>query len=157
MHFLLIGIWFFARPLVLHAARVKENCFSLSFIPAPSCQSWWRASTGKFCRFSGGFGLAPMALAVGRGRTATQCARSGGVLRWAGHEPAGGRQQPGSKPPWKRAVLSRLAHSRSPGWGRRRHKVRRCRALWHPAGAGGLAGRARHRGGEESSRPRASR
>jgi len=32
-------IWFFARPLVLDAARVKENCFSLSFILAPSCQS----------------------------------------------------------------------------------------------------------------------
>jgi len=104
-----------------------------------------------------------MALAVGRGRTARQCARSGGVLRWAGHEPAGGRQQPGSKPPWKRAVLSRLAHSRSPGWGRRRHKVRRCRALWHPAGTdqraclrracGRQAGRARRGGGEGSSPP----
>ena len=35
----LIGICFLARPLVLDAARVKENCFSLSFIPAPSCQS----------------------------------------------------------------------------------------------------------------------
>ena len=55
----LIGIWFFARPLVLDAARVKENCFSLSFIPAPSCQSWWRAATGKFCRFSGGFAPSP--------------------------------------------------------------------------------------------------
>jgi hypothetical protein len=40
-----IGIWFLARPLVLGAARVKENCFSLPFIAAPSCQSWWRAST----------------------------------------------------------------------------------------------------------------
>src|ERR1017187_5310211 len=29
---LLIGIWLFARPLVLDAAQVKENCFSLSFI-----------------------------------------------------------------------------------------------------------------------------
>jgi hypothetical protein len=44
----LIGIWVLVRPLVLDSARVKENCFSLSFIPAPSCQSWWRASTGRF-------------------------------------------------------------------------------------------------------------
>jgi hypothetical protein len=32
----LIGIWFFARPLVLDATRVKENCFSRSLIAAPS-------------------------------------------------------------------------------------------------------------------------
>jgi hypothetical protein len=44
----LIGIWVLVRPLVLDSARVKENCFSLSSIPAPSCQSWWRASTGRF-------------------------------------------------------------------------------------------------------------
>src|ERR1019366_9421227 len=56
---LLIGIWFFARPLVLDAARVRENWFSLSFIPAPSCQTWRRASTGRFCRFSGGFAPLP--------------------------------------------------------------------------------------------------
>src|ERR1019366_7189704 len=87
----------FARPPVLSAARVKENCFWLSFIAAPSCQTWLRASTGNYCRVSGGFGLTSMALAVGRGRTARQCARSGGALRWAGHEQAGGRQQPGSK------------------------------------------------------------
>ena len=43
-----------ARPLVLDAARVKENCFSLSFIAAPSCQVWRRASTGKFYRISRG-------------------------------------------------------------------------------------------------------
>jgi hypothetical protein len=42
----------FARPNVLSAARVKENCFSLSFIAAPSCQTWRRASTGKLCRVS---------------------------------------------------------------------------------------------------------
>jgi hypothetical protein len=39
----MIGIGVFARPLLLDAARVKENCFSLSFIAVPSCQSWWRA------------------------------------------------------------------------------------------------------------------
>src|ERR1035437_7535012 len=42
----------FARPHVLSAARLKENCFSLSFIAAPSCQAWRRASTGDRCRFS---------------------------------------------------------------------------------------------------------
>ena len=41
----------FARPLVLDAARVKENCFSLSFIAAPSWQTWLRASTGNSSRF----------------------------------------------------------------------------------------------------------
>ena len=98
----------FARPPVLSAARVKENCFSLSFIAAPSCQTWLRASTGNYCRVSGGFAPSPRAWAGGSGRTARQCARSGGALRWAGHEQAGGRQQPGSKPLWKRAVLSWL-------------------------------------------------
>src|ERR1017187_2117849 len=51
--FKLIGIWFLARPHVLSATRVKKNCFSLSFI-ALFCQTWRRASTGEFCRFSGG-------------------------------------------------------------------------------------------------------
>ena len=45
---LLIVNWFIARPLVLDAARVKGNCFSLPFIPAPFFQSWWRATIGKF-------------------------------------------------------------------------------------------------------------
>jgi hypothetical protein len=31
---LLLGIWFLARPPILSAARVKENCFSLPFITA---------------------------------------------------------------------------------------------------------------------------
>ena len=31
----MIGIWFFARPLVLDAARVKENRFPVSFIALP--------------------------------------------------------------------------------------------------------------------------
>src|ERR1017187_8426899 len=39
----------FARPHVLRAARLKEICFSLSFIAAPSCQAWRRASTGERC------------------------------------------------------------------------------------------------------------
>jgi hypothetical protein len=43
-----------ARPLVLGAARVKENCFSLSFIAAPFSQPWRTASTGKVCRVSRG-------------------------------------------------------------------------------------------------------
>jgi hypothetical protein len=133
-------MWSLARPLVLDAARVKENWFSLSFIADPCCQTGPRASTGKSCRFSGGFGLAPMALAGGRGATARQCAKSGAVLRRAGHEKAGAKQKPGSKLPWKRVVLSRLAHSRSPGWGRRRHRARRCRARRRPAGTGQRAG-----------------
>src|ERR1017187_11040930 len=44
----------------LSATRVKENCFSLSFVAPPSCQTWRRASTGNFCRnvcrVSGGAG-----------------------------------------------------------------------------------------------------
>src|SRR6266853_3388298 len=34
----LVGIWFLARALVLGVARVKQNCFSPSFVAAPSCQ-----------------------------------------------------------------------------------------------------------------------
>jgi hypothetical protein len=37
----------FARPHVLDAARVKENCFSLSFMAVPSCRTWRRVSTGR--------------------------------------------------------------------------------------------------------------
>ena len=55
----------FARPPVLDAARMKENCFSLSSIATPSCQTGSRASTGKFCRFSGGFAPSPRAWAGG--------------------------------------------------------------------------------------------
>jgi hypothetical protein len=119
---------------------VRGNWFSLSVIATPSCQTGPRASTGKFCQFSGGFGLTPMALAGGRGRAARQCARSGAVLRWAGHEKAGAKQKPGCKPPWKRAVLSRLARFRNPGWGPRRHRVRRYRGLERPEGPAGRAG-----------------
>ena len=49
-----IGICFLARPLALDAARVKENCFWLSFIAAPPCQTggseyplWSRGSSGS--------------------------------------------------------------------------------------------------------------
>ena len=48
------GIWFLARPLILGAARAKENCFSLSFIAAPFSLPWRRASTGEVCRVSRG-------------------------------------------------------------------------------------------------------
>jgi hypothetical protein len=41
----------FARPHVLSAARVKENCLSLSFIAVLTFHSWLRASTGSSCRF----------------------------------------------------------------------------------------------------------
>jgi hypothetical protein len=47
-------IWFLARPHVLSAAWVKENCFSLSFITDPCWQTWRRVSTGSFFRVSGG-------------------------------------------------------------------------------------------------------
>ena len=132
---LLIGICFLARPLVLDAARVKENCFSLSFIAAPSCQTWPRVSTGKFCRVSGGFAPSPRAWAGGSGRAARQCARSSAIPGQTGPEEAGAGHKPAFKPAWKKAGLSRLAHSRSPGWGPRRHRVRRCRAR-RPAGTG---------------------
>jgi hypothetical protein len=62
---------------------VKENCCSLSLIADPCCQTGPRAATGTFCRFSAGFGLAPMALAGGRGAMARQCAKSGAVRRRA--------------------------------------------------------------------------
>jgi hypothetical protein len=72
-----------ARPPVLSAARVKENCFSLSFITAPSCQSWRRGSTGKFCRYSGGFA-----------RSATG---GGGRQRPSGQAMRGKHRDPGAK------------------------------------------------------------
>jgi hypothetical protein len=146
-----------ARPPVLSAARVKENCFSLSFIAVPSCQTWLRASTGNYCRVSGGFAPSPRAWAGGSGRAARQCARSSAIPGQTGPEEAGAGHKPAFKPAWKTTGLSRLAHSRNPGWGPRRHRVRTYRALERPERAGGLAGRARHRGGEGSSRPGAGR
>src|ERR1035437_2201423 len=77
----------------------------------PAFCQFWRNAEGRL---------------AGIWRPARQCARSGAVLRLAGHEKAGAGQKPGSKPPWRRAVLSRLGRFRSSGWGRRRHRVRKC-------------------------------
>jgi hypothetical protein len=44
----LIRIWFFARPLVLGAARVQEDWFSLSFIAPPTCHTWRRGQQAVF-------------------------------------------------------------------------------------------------------------
>ena len=134
-----------ARPLVLDTARVKENCFSLSFIPAPSCQSWWRASTDKFCRFSGGFAPSPRPLAGGSGRAARQCASSSEIPGQAGPEEASAGQKPAFKPARKTTVLSRLAHTRNPRWGPRRHRVRTYRAPDRPEPAGGACQAPRRR------------
>jgi len=68
MRFILIRIWFFARPLVLSAARVKENWFSLSLITDPTSHMWRRGSTGSLCR----------------GRVFRCC------VRWDGHAGRGG-------------------------------------------------------------------
>ena len=51
--------WVSGTPTRLDAARVKENCFSLSFIAAPACQSWQWGATGMFCRYSGGLAPSP--------------------------------------------------------------------------------------------------
>jgi hypothetical protein len=99
----------FARPTVLSAARVRENWFSLSFIAAPSCQAWRRASTGTFCRCSGGFAPSPRAWAGGSGRAARQCARSSAIPGQIGPEEAGAGHKPAFKPAWKTTGLSRLA------------------------------------------------
>ena len=60
----------------------------------------------QFLPFSGGFGLTSMAWAGGRGRTVRQCASSGAVLQWTGHEKASAKQKSGSKPPTQIAVLN---------------------------------------------------
>jgi hypothetical protein len=145
---LLIGIWFLARPLVLSAAQVKENCFSLSFIGAASCPTWLRASTGNYCGVPGGFAPSPRAWAGGSGRAARQCARSSAIPGQTELEEAGAAHKPAFKAAWKTTGLSRLAHSRNPWWGPRRHRVRTCRTRERPERAGGLAGRAGHRGDE---------
>jgi hypothetical protein len=44
----------FACPLVLDAARVKENWFLLSFIMDSTCHTWRRGSTSSRCRACGG-------------------------------------------------------------------------------------------------------
>ena len=48
MRLILTRIWFFARPLVLGAARVQENWFSLSFIAPPPCHTWPRGQQAVF-------------------------------------------------------------------------------------------------------------
>src|SRR5271157_2143202 len=52
---ILIGNCFFATPPVIDAARVRENWFLAKFIMGGRCQSGTRPSSGKFCRFLGGF------------------------------------------------------------------------------------------------------
>jgi len=46
-----IGIWFFARPHVLSGARVKENCFSLSFIRAHPARAGGGRQQASFAGF----------------------------------------------------------------------------------------------------------
>jgi len=55
-HHKLIRTWFFAAAPVIDASRVRENWFPAAFIMEGRCQSGMRPSTGKFCRFLGGFG-----------------------------------------------------------------------------------------------------
>jgi len=119
-----------ARPHVLDAARVKENCFSLSFIAAPSCQAWRRASTGKFCQFPVAFAPSPRAWAGGSGRAARQCASSSAIPGQTGPEEAGARHKPAFKPARKTTVLSRSAQSRNPASGPHPRTVRRCSCCW---------------------------
>src|ERR1017187_2159691 len=47
----LIGIWFFARPHVLSAVRVRENWLSLAFILRTSCQPRMSLASATFCHF----------------------------------------------------------------------------------------------------------
>ena len=145
-----------ARPPVLSAARVKENCFSFSFIVAPACESWRMVSTNNKCRVFDGFAPAPEAWTGGSGRAARQCASSSATGGQTGPEEAGAGQKPAFKPAWKTTDLSRLAHSRNWAWGRRPGRARRCRDRARPVAAVWPAGRARHRGGEGSSRSRTS-
>jgi len=85
----------FARPPVLDVARVKENCFSLSSIATPSCQTGPRAPTGKYCRFSGGFAPSPRAWAGGSDGAARQCAKCSAIPGQTGPE----RAVPDTSPP----------------------------------------------------------
>ena len=93
-----------ARPPVLSAARVKENCFSLSFIVAPSCETWRRVSTSNKCRVFGGFAPAPEAWSGGSGRAARQCASSSATGGQTGPEEVGAGQKPAFKPAWKQRI-----------------------------------------------------
>ena len=119
--------------------------FALILIVAPACQTGPRASTGKFSRFSGGFARSATGRAGGSGPAARQCASSSAIPWQTGPEEPGARHKPAFKPAWKTTGLSRLAHSRNPGWRPRRHRVRTCRAPDRPEGAIWAAGRARHR------------
>ena len=147
----LIGICFLACPLVLDATRVKENCFSLSFIPSHSCQTGRRASTGKFCRVSRGV-RPPRGRVGGRWRLwrAVRSRETGSALT---HARKARRQAKSPQPPGQRAPLSRSARFRNRASGPHPHTVRTCRALWRSAGAGRRAGRAKRRGGGGSFTP----
>jgi hypothetical protein len=91
-------MWFLARPLVLDAARVKENCFSLSFIAAPSCQTWRRVSTGNSCRVSGGVGPTQK---PGRAAGGQRPGNAREAARFWG-KPGQRRPVPGTRPPSNR-------------------------------------------------------
>ena len=84
-------------PACTDAARVKENCFPLSFIAVPSCRTGPRASTGKFCRFSDGFAPSAAAKRPGNEREAA---------RFRG-KPGRRRQVPGTSPPPNRPEKQR--------------------------------------------------
>ncbi len=99
----------FARPPVLSAARVKENCFSLSFFAAPSCQTSLRASTGNYCRVSGGFAPSARGWTGGSGRAAGQCARSSAIWGQTGPEGVVAGHKPAFKPAWKTRGLMQVS------------------------------------------------
>src|ERR1035437_10961723 len=109
-----------ARPLVPDVARVKENCFSLSFIAARSCQTWRRASTGNFCQASGdvrqaqGRWRAVAALAGGN------CAAAKPARPWPTREKPAARQSPPAGLP--------KGGSRS----EERRVGKECRSRWSP-------------------------
>src|ERR1035437_5121835 len=121
----LIGICFLACPFVLDATRVKENCFSLSFIPSHSCQTGRRASTGKFCRVSRGV-RPPRGRVGGRWRL-WRAVRSRGASLTLTHPRKARRQAKPPQPACQRAPLSRSSRFRNRASGPHPHTVRRCR------------------------------
>jgi hypothetical protein len=76
----LIGIWFLAPPLVLSAARVKENCFSLSFNYGPMLAELAEGVNREFLPSFWWCWTNAEAWAGGRGPAARKCARSGAIL-----------------------------------------------------------------------------
>ena len=88
----------FQRPHVLSAARVRETCFSLTFIAVPRCQTWLKASTGNYRLFSGGLAPSPTAWTGGSGRAARPGV-SGSATRG---KPGWRRPVPGTSPPSNR-------------------------------------------------------